>query len=48
MHTDTAARLDAWLQASGALLVERALLRRLLEDLAALDRYAAGTAGVRR
>ncbi|MDQ1499408.1 MAG: hypothetical protein QOI86_2748 [Actinomycetota bacterium] len=116
MHTDTAARLDAWLQAAEALLadpaagsggevagdtdhpdpavplgklwvrlrkerdlelhvrtgwlfgtefvqlldyvpstgryetsvlVERALLGRLLEDLAALDRYAAGTAGVR-
>ena len=31
-----------------SVLVERALLGRLLEDLAALDRYAAGTAGVRR
>ena len=105
MHTDIAARLDAWLQASEALLadpvppvpsvplgklwvrfrkehdlelhvrtgwvfgtefvqlldyvpsagryetsvlVERALLGRLLEDLAALDRHAAGTVGVRR
>jgi hypothetical protein len=31
-----------------SVLVERALLGRLLEDLAALDRHAAGTAGVRR